>query len=665
MLAVVVFHAFPSLLPGGFSGVDVFFVISGYLISAIVFNGLSKGTFSFRDFYARRIRRIFPALLLVIATSLAVGWSVLLPDEYAQLAKHALAGLGFVANFVFWDEAGYFDTDAAFKPLLHLWSLGIEEQFYAVWPLLVVLAWRFRKGLWILVGGLAVASFLLNVLFAQSAPSASYFLPSGRVWELLLGAALALYSHDRRQVPAFFSPRVADGAGVIGLALVVLGFVLIDESVVFPGWWALLPTVGAALLIGSGPASFVNRRVLARPLMVWVGLVSFPLYLWHWPLLSFVRIAANGQANPLTEIAAVVAAFVLAGLTYRRFELPFRASGKRRTAVGLVLVSLICGAIGANIFMRDGLGFRLKDAQAENQAKELEWPESLRFDDRCAQSLPEVSGPCLLVEPTSPPAVAIIGDSHANHYFWSLRKPLEALGANLVQVGRGGCLPLQGLDIRKDGKLLECPKVVDAALDYLVDTPEVHTVFLAGRWASYLTGRELKDPVDHVEDDEELVLSGVFADSAEERQALAEKALDDTLNKLLSAGKHVVFLHAVPELDFDARESVAWNPNRFVNRVPRSSCEVNKERITVRNTEFRPVIEAVLSRYPQVTVLDPVPLMCDERACFAKRDGVLLYRDDDHLSLSGAGWLGEALRGELATILATTVARATGGDTFD
>lgn len=658
VLGVVVFHAFPSFLPGGFVGVDVFFVISGYLISAIVFKGLSTGTFSFLDFYSRRIRRIFPALLLVITASLAIGWVVLLPDEYAQLAKHAFAGLGFFANFVFWSEAGYFDNEAVLKPLLHLWSLGIEEQFYIFWPALVALARRSRRRVWGLLAWLALASFVANVLFAATAPAASYFLPPARIWELLFGAALALRFH---QAPARLQRgRVrGDLASVLGLGLILLGFVLIDEGVAFPGWWALLPTAGTALLIGAGPSSFVNRALLAHPAMVWVGLVSFPLYLWHWPLLSFVRIASNGAADPIVEGAAVVAAFGLAWLTYRFFELPLRARNGQRAAIGLVCASVICGAIGANIFLRDGLSFRLKDAQAKSEAKALEWPESLRSDAACRDArVPDIPADCLMSDETSPPALALIGDSHANHYFWGLSEGLRDRGLNLLQLGRGGCLPLYGLDVRNDGIPLECPRVVNAVIDHVVASPDVHTVLLAGRWPSYLTGREMKDDAGHLEDDEELVLAATLARTPDARQAIARQALDTTLQRLLNAGKRVVFLHAVPELAFDARECVTWNPNRFVSRTPRHGCEVPRARVEARNAEYRGSLETVLSRYPQVAVFDPVPVMCDDRTCFGKRGGILLYRDDDHLSLAGSTWVGEAMSDELARLIATNWASA-------
>lgn len=653
VLSVVVFHAFPSVLPGGFVGVDVFFVISGYLISSIIFKALSNGEFSFADFYARRVRRIFPALLVVTAGSLALGWSVLLPDEYARLAKHALAGLGFVANVVFWDEAGYFDTDAAFKPLLHLWSLGIEEQFYIIWPALAVLCWRLRLSLWHLIVGLGAASFVVSVVMSSSAPSASYFLPPARVWELLLGAALAFVVWRCGRLPGATSPLHANLLGAVGCGLIVLALALIDERTAFPGAWALLPGVGAVLTIAAGPTAALNQRFLGHPLMVGVGLISFPLYLWHWPLLSFVRIVSNGNPAPGALWWAVGAAVVLAWLTYRLCETPLRLRGGNRTAAGLVCASLAAAGVATNIVMREGLAFRLKDAQARVEAEALEWDESRRADEACRRILSnDVPGGCLIADLASQPTIAIIGDSHANHFYWGLSERLAAHRQNLIQLGRGGCLPLQGLDIRKDGRSSDCPETVDAAIAHIANSPAIHTVFIAGRWMSYMTGEELKDAGRAIEQDEELVLDGATAIEAEDRERLITRSLDRTLQTFVEAGKRVVFMHAIPELAFHARECVTWSPNPFVRRIPRPSCEVARDLIDTRNKQFRPALEAVLARHPKVAVVDPLPLMCDERTCFGKRDGRLLYRDDDHLSVHGSHWIGQAIAPQLPFLLA-------------
>lgn len=309
VLAVLIFHAFPALLPGGFIGVDIFFVISGYLISSIVMKSAEDGRFSIADFYARRIRRIVPPLLAMIVTSLVLGWSILLPDEYAQLAKHALAGIGFISNIVLWQESGYFDSAAHLKPFLHLWSLGVEEQFYIFWPLILILV--IRRGLPFLGVALFIlaGSFAINIALTSTAGTAGYFLLPGRAWEMLAGAILAW--RLRHHGPLFAAgSRIANAVGLLGLLLIALGLWLIDKDKAFPGWWAILPVLGTVLLIAAGERSLTSTLILARKPMVAIGLISFPLYLWHWPLLSFARIL-HGEAAPVPLLGGLL---VLSGV---------------------------------------------------------------------------------------------------------------------------------------------------------------------------------------------------------------------------------------------------------------------------------------------------------------------------------------------------------------
>ncbi|MES2481134.1 MAG: acyltransferase, partial [Pseudomonadota bacterium] len=308
VLSVVVFHAFPGAIWGGFIGVDVFFVISGFLISTIIFENLAQGTFSFTTFYARRIKRIFPALLLVLAASLAFGWFALFSQEYQQLGRHIAAGAGFVANLVLRGEAGYFDNSAETKPMLHLWSLGVEEQFYIVWPLVVWLAWRLRLRLGLITLVMAALSFALCVKGVRSDAVAAFYSPLTRFWELLFGTLLAwlMLEGKKAESPGAGTPwqrlagflagdrraghTLSDALSFGGLLLLVVGFWGIRKSFSFPGAWALLPVLGATLIIAAGPQAWVNRTLLSHRLAVWFGLISFPLYLWHWPLLSFARV---------------------------------------------------------------------------------------------------------------------------------------------------------------------------------------------------------------------------------------------------------------------------------------------------------------------------------------------------------------------------------------
>ena len=379
VLSVVGFHAFPEWVNGGFIGVDIFFVISGFLISTILFENLENGTFRFVEFYARRIRRIFPALILVLIACFVFGWLVLLADEYKQLGKHIAGGAGFVSNFLYWNEAGYFDSAAETKPLLHLWSLGIEEQFYIVWPLMLWAAWKKKFNLFYIAAFLGGISFYFNMQGAGKDAVAAFYSPQTRFWELLWGSLLAwlalhnpsAYANAKSRLDAGFTrvfSRHASGANgstlnnvqsLLGSLLLAFGFWRITKEVAFPGGWALLPVLGAALIIAAGAQAWINRTVLSSRMLVWFGLISFPLYLWHWPLLSFARILESETPGRNIRIVAVVLAVALAWLTYRVVEKPLRF-GKHGQAKTIALVVLMFGiaCAGYITYLRDGLLFR-------------------------------------------------------------------------------------------------------------------------------------------------------------------------------------------------------------------------------------------------------------------------------------------------------------------
>ena len=349
VLLVVIFHAFPRTLPGGFVGVDIFFVVSGYLISSIIFGNLEAGTFSFSEFYSRRIRRIFPALAIVLATAWGLGWLLLVLDEQKQLGMHIAAGSGFVSNLLLWSESGYFDNDASTKPLLHLWSLGIEEQFYIFWPLLLGLLWKRNYSNYNFLGItllIAIASFAVNILTVHADPVAAFYSPWSRFWELMVGGILAYLVLHRPQVLT----TNPDWQSAAGLTLIVVSVALLNKNAAFPGWWALLPTMGTFLIIAAGPNAWLNRHFLSSRGMVGIGLISYPLYLWHWLLLSMAWIVRGKTPPTSTRALMVAASFLLAYLTYSLLEKRMRRGGTRTvialaaTMAGLFVIGLVTQA---------------------------------------------------------------------------------------------------------------------------------------------------------------------------------------------------------------------------------------------------------------------------------------------------------------------------------
>ncbi len=376
VLAVVIFHAFPNLIQGGFTGVDVFFVISGFLISTIIFENLDKRTFSFTEFYSRRIRRIFPALILVLVASFAFGLFVLSADAFNQLGKHIAGGASFISNLVLWNEAGYFDNSAETKPLLHLWSLGVEEQFYIIWPLLLWFSWKCKFNLLIVTFIVASISFLLNINEIKQDPIATFYLPQTRFWELLCGSLLAwvsiykkgIFTNIKNRIDNFFSSLiskdkpesdgkiVANTLSIIGTLLLVYGFWQINKELSFPGKWALIPVLGTMLIIAGGTKAWINRTILSNKVVVWFGLISFPLYLWHWPILSFGRIYHNEIPTIQFRLIAILISVLFAWLTVKIIEKPFRY-GKEKISLKVASLCTFVFVIGIAGFIVNNTDF--------------------------------------------------------------------------------------------------------------------------------------------------------------------------------------------------------------------------------------------------------------------------------------------------------------------
>jgi peptidoglycan/LPS O-acetylase OafA/YrhL len=452
---VLVYHAFPSLLPGGFVGVDVFFAISGYLISGIILGALRRGRFSLANFYARRIRRIFPALTVVLAAVLAAGWFVLYAEDYARLGRHAAAGAAFLANFELWNETSYFDVAAGLKPLLHLWSLGIEEQFYLVWPLLLIVASRWRRGPLAATIVIGLASFAVAIWTVQTDRTAAFYAPWTRFWELLCGATLACVTAD---VAVAVSPEIQprkqvawlrQAIAIAGLLMIAAAVTLLNASSLFPGYWALLPVIGTCLLIAAGSDAWINRAILSLRPLVWIGLISYPLYLWHWPLLSFATLVSGRMPSAATRAALLAASAVLSWITYLVIERPVRFALPGRVAVpALAVVMAVLYAGGITVNARDGVVDRalnrsdaahLVDYYDRMQYHSLgaSYRFECDFNDRATKKVRAALAPSCIARGRAH-TVMLWGDSFAQALSQGLRENLPA-GTSLAQVATSSC----------------------------------------------------------------------------------------------------------------------------------------------------------------------------------------------------------------------------------
>jgi peptidoglycan/LPS O-acetylase OafA/YrhL len=478
VMLVVLYHAFPEAMRGGFVGVDIFFVISGFLITGIIARELDQQRFSLLGFYNRRIRRIFPALIVVLSAVLVLGWLWMLPAAYARLSSDVFASAAFVANFALLLQSGYFDVEAAKKPLLHLWSLGIEEQFYLFWPLILMLAARLRQNLLGVACAIGLASFALNVALIGVSPVATFYLPVTRAWELLAGAALACGWSRISQAEIASNLRAG-----IGIALIAVAAAILDTNRAFPGWWAVLPVLGGALLL-SAPYAWGCRHVLASPGMVWIGLISYPLYLWHWPLLVFFALIKFAPLTLLERALIVGLSFALAWATYRFVEIPFRF---RRPSVGRLLglgggMALIAAA-GLVVVENGGFDFRLPGeirGMTEVATQSAKW----RVHECLIDLSHEMSFADSCVDRGRRPLILVWGDSTAGALMPGLRKAQESRGFGIAQFTSSSCIPALNTDVAGTPN---CRAINDKVLSLARELkPDI--VLLHSTWDRYLDG---------------------------------------------------------------------------------------------------------------------------------------------------------------------------------
>ncbi len=568
------------------------------------------------------MRRIFPALITVLVAAVAAGWYLLLTNEFTSLARHVAASAAFVQNIVLWRETGYFDTAAERKPLLHIWSLAVEEQFYLLWPLLF--AWGYARGrrvlLWLSVG-LLLVSFTMSVVQAARLSPAAFYLLHSRWWELMAGCLLAqrLQASDN-SIAGRTLLRTAwmrEIAALGGIVLIALSFIVIDRSRNFPGAWALLPVAGTLALIAAGSGAWLNRAILSRRTLVFVGLISYPLYLWHWPLLSFLRIL-GGAPDPAQTAIALVIAFLLAVATFLFVERPLRRS-RRRATIGALLVAMAAvAAVGASV-ASGWFKSRLAETPADRfDAAAHDW----RFPGPSFRRTTTPDGLAVWRAGEGPRMVLFYGDSNAQQYGPRVDALLEAQrlrGTEVVFATTGSCPPLPGVMVAgREG----CASFADK-VDALARSPGVSTIVVAAQWVGYLGNpmftlqREGRD---------EVLRAGEPAVDA----AIAR--LGEHIRAWRTAGKQVYLVLNIPV-------SPDVDPRDLLQRTWRGDITVRTKRIDRAAWEqgTAPYIGriAAVAREAGATVIDPVPALCAPTSCPAVTpDGQPIYRDAAHLRAS-------------------------------
>lgn len=628
VLGVIAFHAFPESIKAGFLGVDVFFVISGFLIGSIVFGDLqTDGKIHLEEFYARRIRRIFPALIIVLLAVLTFGWFALFADEYQQLGKHVFGGSVFVSNFILLFENGYFDNASITKPLLHLWSLGVEIQFYLLFPIALIILDKMRlrplRATLMLWG----ASLILDIVLRKNYATEAFYLPACRFWELLSGSILA-YWHLHHLPQWLWTSRKRNLCALLGLVLITYGF--FGKAYLSPG---LPPVLGAVCLIAAGRDAWINRYILSRPIMVGIGLISYPLYLWHWPLLSYARIIESKIPAAELRWMLIAISFVLSWLTYAYIEKFVRKHPQRRKLTRYIcLLMLGCGILGGIIYFQQGFPQRAVLQGISNQQKSL--LRSVSTDDTCTQFVQSTATAfqyCRMRDVGGKETVAVIGDSHAHVVFDGVADLMAEQKINTLLLATGNCPTLLGAAPHTNPKTqAACAGQTEATLAALEQHPEIKRVLIVTRGISYITGTGFGEAEADLKDNYVQWINGTTVAP----ETVFIKSLQRTVDRLNATHRKVYYLLENPELGVDTALCI----DRPL-RLQQTDCKLARATVEERQHLYRQIVHQLR----HVVLIDPFPLLCDENECHIFADGDLLYADDDHFSLAGSRYLAQHL----------------------
>jgi peptidoglycan/LPS O-acetylase OafA/YrhL len=642
VMVVVGYHAFPGLLQGGFVGVDIFFVISGYLITQVILAGLGEGGFSLRVFYRRRVRRIVPALLVVLVVCGVFGWFALLPYEFARLGNSIAWSTSFLANVFFARTSDYFGPVAELSPLLHLWSLGVEEQFYLAWPVFILLASR-RRLITPALFAVVLVSLAISIYGAWHSPARYFYLLRSRAWELAAGGMLASCCYAGRDawaaipLPGQIVRGLATVASIAGLILIAASALLLHADLAFPGAWALLPSIGATLLIAAGPSAMTNRLILATRPMVFVGRISYPLYLWHWPLLSFARIILGRPAPPAVAACLVITSVLAAYATYRLVEKPIRFGSVGQRAVPGLLVGLA------------GLALLGAAVQAQRIPARLSGPVFREWQDAASDwhvpIVHESDGSWTLTVPSRRPQnVLFVGDSHIQQYWRRTQRVIQAhpdSARSAVFLTYIGCPPLPDLNSTRRGS--SCDTFFKRAMEQAARS-DVDTVVFGAFWEAYILGefspvRVTRGP-DYVYNVRDPLRRPLKLESPGTQLALEE--FRSAVSTIVSTGRRVFILLSNPTsarfdplflLPVTARLSIR-SPNHLI---------IERDKQIVDVTDFESFVAPLMAKLRSIAVqsgaeiIDPRDALCDKMECQTTNDdGMPAYLDSNHLMPSYA-----------------------------
>ena len=608
IVPVVLYHAGIPGFSGGFVGVDVFFVISGYLITSIIEREIREDRFCLAGFYERRIRRILPALFAVMAVCAVASPFLLYPEEYRRFARSLIATTLFVSNIQFRRESGYFDTDADSKPLLHTWSVSVEEIFYVVYPLASLLLWRSAKDRRVLVlAAAALLSFVGSVraLHLDNQSRAAFFLAHLRAWELLIGALLALSAVTIPQ-----RRRLADAASIAGVAMIGAAVFGYSNATVFPGLAALLPCLGAALVILSGQhhPSLAGRLLSRRPFVL-TGLISYSLYLWHWPILVYAGLLMGSRPSATQGVYLATASFVLAAFSWRYIERPFRGKSGLLSRRALFVAAVCVGALMAGVGVHGELTKGWLSRYPEAVGVILSAPKDRDpRQEECLSTAPTAAG-CIYGEEGATPTIALWGDSHSAIYAVMLSRLARERGTSILVFTMPACPPAAGWQIATQTWRQSCARFQDLALKTILETDAIRTVVLSANFVDYIRASKTQEGL--------------------------QDAFYRVVGRLASAGKRVVVVYPIPILGPQVL--------RHLMRAAADNKDLGEfgQPLAAYLDDAREAFDLLdkLGNNPGLLRVHPHRALCEDGRCSAYKDGRALYSDYAHISLSGAEML--------------------------
>ena len=631
VLSVIFFHSGIPLFSGGYVGVDIFFIISGYLITTIIVREIANNNFSISKFYERRFRRILPALTVVIVTTLSIGLLLLTPDGVISLGKSAIATTLFSSNILFYFESGYFDSAADMKPLLHTWSLAVEEQYYIFFPLLLIFIAKvdtkhYLK--WFLI--LGILSLAACLILTKLYPSIAFYWIPTRAWELFIGSILALHvipTPNKRILREIYS--------LVGITMIMYSVFQYSSETSFPGIAAILPTVGTALIIlaGTGGPSLVSIGLSLRP-VVFIGLISYSLYLWHWPIIVYTKTFAIKELTEPMVIMMLALTFVLSILSWKYVESPFRRKSLLSNRKAIFNTSSIVSACliicGLSFITNDGYPNRLENDTALNTGKkDLKWNhwascEGVVYKIQNNQDL------CDIGIKTGRASFILWGDSHARALASGINLSAKDIGLKGKIATQSACPPL--LSIERPNRS-SCNDFNQTVLEVISTSPEIETVILAARWPLSAKGTRYKQ-----ESGSPVQLIDIASSNSNNlpNVRLFEIGLKRTIEELHHLGKKVVLVNSVPEVGYDVPSAhlIALMTKRETNNIIGPTAEEYKKR-----TEEVTVIFNKFKNKVSTKMVNPETYLCNTSHCSVAIGSTPLYRDDDHLSTYGSEYI--------------------------